>query len=158
MIKIPSECKMVVFDLDNTLHNKQTINLEPHIYDIIKHFKDNGVKVALVSLNLVADYYLEKYMITHLFDCIKHRDCTDIIKIRTSQYRKDRMFKSLQKQFDIPFTNMILFDDCFYNCMEARSLGMKFVVIPRDNSVTSWKDVRGGMSLFGGKRRKSCEF
>jgi FMN phosphatase YigB (HAD superfamily) len=142
------KCKLVIFDLDNTLHYFGQEDISCHIRDIIKYFRRAGIRMAVASLNIFAMEYLRKYKILHLFECIEFR------KAMHKHIDKHSMFKRIRSKTRIAFKNIIVFDDNFFHCMEAKSLGMKYIFVTK--GLLSWDDVKHGMCLFNLKRARSC--
>jgi len=144
------KCKLVIFDLDNTLHISGQMELLPHIKDILQYLRRSGIRMALASLNVFAREHLQQYNVLHLFDCVESRKT-----LYDGLYTKDKMFKAIRNKTKIKYRNIVVFDDNFYHCMEAKVLGMKYILVTKD--VLSWNDVRRGLCMFDHKQRsKSC--
>lgn len=144
------KCKLVIFDLDNTLHILGQTDLSPHIRDILKYLRRSGIRMALASLNVFAREHLRRYNVLHLFDCVESRKAA-----YDGLYTKDGMFKAIKNKTKIKYKNIVVFDDNFYHCMEAKVLGMKYTLVTND--ILSWSDVKVGLSMFDHKQRsKSC--
>jgi len=132
-IVIPQTCKLVIFDLDDTLRRRQQDTIDNHIVDILQLLKNNGIKIALASLNKKEH---QKY------------------KSNT----KTHMYKHIIQKLDIQSENTIVFDDNWYHCLEAKWLKMKFIII-KTNYILKWSDLYDGMKLFkSNKKRNSCIF
>jgi FMN phosphatase YigB (HAD superfamily) len=142
------DCRLVIFDLDNTLHEREGEDIPLHIRDILQHIRESGRKIALASLNTLAKVYLERYQILHLFDSLEYR------KSDKPLFVKKDMFKRIQAKTNIPFSNIVVFDDNYYHCMEAKMLGMKYIRVR--NSVLSWQEIKKGLELQS--RSQSCFF
>jgi FMN phosphatase YigB (HAD superfamily) len=144
------QCHLVIFDLDDTLHKRDQEDLSLHIRDILEYLRSLGIKLALASLNIFAKEYLQKYRILHLFDCVEYRQGN-----RKTTYTKQHMFKRIKSKTNISFNNMIVFDDNFYHCIEAKSLGIKYCCVTSD--LLKWTDVKEGLRMFKSRSRsKSC--
>jgi FMN phosphatase YigB (HAD superfamily) len=144
-LKIPSNCQLVIFDLDDTLHTKKTTQINIDIIDILQLLKNNGVKIALVSLNSIAEFYLDRYNIYSFFDCIERKKY-DQTK-RYQKYSKTFMYKRVVEKFNIPYENVLVFDDNWYHCLEARWLGIKSITI-KSNYLFDWNHFKRGIRLF----------
>jgi predicted HAD superfamily phosphohydrolase YqeG len=70
-IDIPKTCKLVIFDLDDTLRRRQQDIIDNHIIDILQLLKNNGIKIGLASLNKMAKLDLVLYGIYSFFDIIE---------------------------------------------------------------------------------------
>jgi len=138
-------CKVVIFDLDNTLHYNPNSNcdqtLNDHIKDIIVHFKNSNIKVTLASLNSSAPFYLKRYDIFDLFDKVYCKNWTFY------GAHKSDFFESICKDFDVSYSDLLLFDDNIEHCEEAKSLGMKTIQVD-SVKLLQWDDINNGMSLF----------
>ena len=159
MIPIPENCKLVIFDLDNTLHfeNKNDQRLGMSIREIIVYFHVNKVKIALASLNKNAEYHLYRYNLTDYFDYIMRRqhpwECETAKDYSLSKTRnKTYMFNEILKELEIKPSEAILFDDRMRHIFEALKMGMKFSLVnPR--CLLSWKNIKTGFDRFSLKRR-----
>lgn len=158
-VKIPEDCKLVIFDLDNTLHieSKPDQKLMMTVREIIVFFHINKIKIALASLNKCAETSLELYHITDYFNCITRRkymwECKTDEEYRLSKTRtKTYMFNEIFKELDIKPSEAILFDDRMRHIYEALKLGMKFSRV-NPKRLLDWSNVKDGFNKFSLKRR-----
>jgi HAD superfamily phosphatase (TIGR01681 family) len=144
---INKNCELVIFDLDGTLHSFNDLNnddntvLKRDIIDILDTLKKKDIKIALVSLNYLAEEYLEKYNIHNYFDYIEYKNwrlCGDF---------KTDLFKNISEKSKIPFQKMLFFDDRVSHCEEASLLNIKSIYVNK-NTLLSWNDLYNGMNLF----------
>jgi HAD superfamily phosphatase (TIGR01681 family) len=159
---LPNNCKLVIFDLDDTLRRRYQYTIDIHIIDILKLLKNSGVKIALASLNKMASADLFFYGIYNYFDQIEHSKFDDEYpneKKSNNLNTKTEMFKKISLKLNIPYENTILFDDNWYHCMEAKWLKIKYICI-RQNYILKWSDLYNGFNLFKqhNLKRKSCTF
>jgi HAD superfamily phosphatase (TIGR01681 family) len=160
-ISIPDNCRLVIFDLDDTLHTKK-IMIESHIVDILQVLKNNGIKIALASLNNMAGMYLYFYNIGYFFDHIEQGKFSDeyVNEEEKKLYKsgsKSHMYKRILDKLKIKSEDVLVFDDNWFHCLEARYLNMKYITI-RTNYTLQWSDFKRGIELFDKKprRRNSC--
>lgn len=154
---IPKNLKMVVFDLDDTLHFVNEYgNVENHIRDILRYFRYSGVKIALASNNALGAMFLYEYKIAHMFDAIETRkfedECTTKEELdECKSGRKDGMFKRLMTKFSVLPENVLFFDDCVWNIILAKRMKIKSVCVDRTKCLT-WSDVHKGLDMFKNKK------
>jgi HAD superfamily phosphatase (TIGR01681 family) len=146
MVCSNAECKLIIFDLDGTLHTFADIHnnkavLKKDVLDILITLKQKGIKIALASLNSNAIQYLNRYKITKYFDYIEYKNWG-----LHGNFKRD-LFESISKKSNIPFEKMLFFDDNLYHYEEATSLGIKSIMVDRENLLT-WSDFYKGLSLF----------
>jgi HAD superfamily phosphatase (TIGR01681 family) len=140
------ECKLVIFDLDGTLHSFDDIHnynalLKKHIIDILITLKENGIKIALASLNSNANVYLDRYKISEYFDYIEYKNWTIHGKNKTD------LFQIICEKSNVPFQNMLLFDDNLSHCKEASLLEIKSICVDR-NDLLTWTDINKGFKIL----------
>ena len=144
------ECSVVIFDLDKTLYNDNDndIVLGNDVISILNLCKLKKMKIALASLNINASFVLEKFDIYHYFDCIQVKNW--------KLYGKDKtdLFHNISKQLNIPFENMLFFDDNNKHIIEARRLNIKTITVDESYLLTMY-NFRNGLKLF--KHNKSCK-
>ena len=154
---IPKNLKLVVFDLDDTLHFVNKFgHVENHIRDILRYFRYSGVKVALASNNALGAMFLYEYKIAHIFDAIETRKFEDECKTKAEldeckSGRKDGMFNRLMKQFSVSPENVLFFDDCVWNIIFAKRMKINSVWVNSTKCVT-WSDVHKGLDMFKNKK------
>lgn len=154
MSKIHKNCKLIILDLDNTLVSnndfiytetnftcKNYPKLRNHIFDILNYFKEEDKIIVLASLNSYADDILKTYNITYLFDKVYYKNW------RIYGDHKSDFFINIRSHFNIPYENMLYFDDITGHCREARDFGIKYVKVD-PNALLQWKDVYDGLALF----------
>ena len=147
--------RVVIFDLDDTLRKHNELEIEQTIREIIVYYKANGAKIAMASLNVNADLWLAQYKIGYLFDVIEQRVCKYEKGSRElKSVNKAHMFKRIKKKVNVPYEEMLFFDDQIYHCLEAKWLGIKSVLISK-NKLLSWKDVKRGAELFSQRPRRN---
>jgi len=139
-------CKLVIFDLDGTLHSHKDIfndnaTLKKEIYDMLDFLKKNGIKIALASLNSNASMYLKRYNIYEYFDYIEYKNW-----VAFGDHKTD-LFEYIQKKSNIPYDKMLFFDDRKHHLLEASKLQMKNVIVDQDK-LLSWEDLMKGFSSF----------
>ncbi len=149
-ITIPKNCKIIIFDLDETLHNKNFI-LESHIVDILQLLKNNSIVITLASLNKTACFYLYFYNILDFFDHIEQKSFSDEYIQQQSPYHnkfsKIEMYQKIANKFKINYENILVFDDNPFHCLEANKLKIKYIKI-RQNYILQWSDLKKGLQLF----------
>jgi HAD superfamily phosphatase (TIGR01681 family) len=159
MISIPENCKLVIFDLDNTLHfeSKPDQRLDITIREIILYLKLNKVKIALASLNTHAEIHLSRYNLIDHFDYVVRRkrfwECETSEEYHLSKTRtKTYMFNEIFEQLQIKPSEAILFDDRMRHIFEALKMGMKFSRVNPARLLT-WHNISSGFNQFSLKRR-----
>jgi len=106
---------VVIFDLDDTLYNMDTLSALPDSNEVIKTLHINGYKLAICSHNSKAESIIKRLGWFDLFDIIVGF-CHD-----------DSKEKHLQQIIDYyPLgTCFIFFDDMEKHCITASCLGMR---------------------------------
>lgn len=157
-IKIPDKLKLVIFDIDDTIHHTKPRQMPEHILDILQYFHENNVVLAIASLNQHAPYILDCYNISHFFKFVEHR--LNINECKTNEeidehysLRKIKMFERLANKLDIKFDNILFFDDCVLNIIDARRLNIKSIYVNAAKLIT-WQDVKDGIALFDKRKRR----
>lgn len=144
----PSDCKLVIFDWDDTLcpvgYKKD--KLEQHIIDILLYFRMHRVKMAIASLNTMAKYFAKIYNVKHFFEMVEERESIFL-------FHKRHMLRRIISELNIKPENIILFDDNIRNCIDANRMNIKQVHI-NPNYRLLWNDIHKGMKKFH-KRRHS---
>lgn len=162
---IPPNLKLVIFDLDDTLHKCHILSsLDNNIRKIINFFQLNGVDMAIASLNTMAHFFLWEYGIIDKFKCIEARKFSDECyskkdaKIHSSGF-KSHMFKSILDKTGIEKTAVLIFDDNPIHIMEAQRHGIHAVLVDPTKLLT-WNNVAEGLRMFkpGCGKRVSCHF
>ena len=154
-ITTPKNCKLIIFDLDYTLHNKNFI-LESHIVDILQLLKNNSIIITLASLNKTAWFYLCFYNILDFFDHIEQKSFSDEnIQQQTNYHKfsKMEMYQKIANKFNINYDNILIFDDNPFHCLEAKQLKIKYIQI-RQNYILQWSDIKKGFNLFNIKYKR----
>lgn len=152
-IKVLDDCKMVIFDLDDTLIFRYSDIFAVHAREILQFLRLKNIKMTVASLNVYADEILDRAGVIHYFDDIQqriYRECGT----KWGDYNKIPMFIKMNKKYGISYENMILFDDNSIHCSEAIMMNMKAVRLDNKMGIT-WKDFKSGMSRFS-NRRNSC--
>jgi len=160
-----SSClKLVIFDLDDTLHYTSMLYMPPYVKDIISYFQSNNVPMAIASLNVYARNLLKHYNIDEYFSAVEARKAKN--KVRTSLDYKEHnnltkyyMFYRLLKKFNCKPQEVLLFDDNQYHINVARLMNIHCVKVDPSFCVR-WKDVFKGLELtrIYPSRRRSADF
>jgi FMN phosphatase YigB (HAD superfamily) len=156
--------KLVIFDLDDTLHDISIMHMPQHVQDIIKYFQSNNVPMAIASLNIYATKLLKYYDIDKYFLALEARKKQNNIRSQ-SDYKehlymtKVYMFCRLLKKFQCKPQEVLLFDDNQCHIDAARSMKINCVKV---NPVCCirWHDVFKGLELtrLYPSRRRSTDF
>lgn len=120
--KVPN-LDLIVFDLDYTLLDWSTkfdfghrlFPFVPHILDALKKI---GYKLAIVSFNSDAKYFLEYHDIAWYFDFIEYEK-------HTLGATKKHMLLDLEYVSGISHENMLFFDDSETNINDAKAVGVQ---------------------------------
>lgn len=151
MFPVPPELKVVVFDLDDTLHRfSWSRELDRRVYDIIRHFHDSGVVVCLASMNSLARMFLWEYRVLHMFKHVEERD-------PEKPYPKDKvdMLKRIIRDTREESKSMLFFDDHIGHSASACKLGMKAICVGHD--LVTWRAVKRGLDAFDPRKRR-CSY
>lgn len=147
-----SDLKLVIFDIDDTLHNATELYMDKHVVDILQQFKDNNIPMAIASLNIMGDLLLEQYGILHFFDCIELRK--DITNCKTHfeiwdalTLEKGAMLKRILERFTVNAENALFFDDAYSHINEASALGINAVQVDKERRL-QWSDIVKGLHMF----------
>ena len=164
MMEVPSQLKLVVFDLDETLHFHSLLYLPYHVRYILQFFRKHNVPIALASMNTSAIYYLRLYKIIRYFSAVEARKPPSQVSSWTEHQEnvyltKKYMFKRLMTKFHCAPNEILFFDDMNGNVEVARSMGLHAVKVDGDLCIR-WKDIFEGIQQFRSvpKHRKSAEF
>lgn len=161
---ISSCLKLVIFDLDDTLHYSSIFYMPHYIKDIITYFQSNNVPMAIASLNINARNLLKHHNIDEYFSAVEARKDKTEIRSR-SDYKeynnltKFYMFNRLLKKFRCIPQEVLLFDDNQYHINVARLMNIHCVKVDPAFCVR-WKDVFKGLALtrIYPSRRRSADF
>lgn len=142
------ENKLVIFDLDRTLHDDDYI-LGDDIIDILKDLKMKNIKIALASLNSTADHHLYNHGIEKYFDVVAFKNW------RYSGSHKTDLFEYIWNKLNtnnngtlFNDTNTLLFDDSLDAITQAQKLQMKTIHVDYKSLLT--KEVyTSGLKLLG---------
>ena len=137
--------KIFVFDLDFTIWNAgdswcdvtnppyfwqngklldqsgSWIRLYPDVIDIFKKLKKNNKKIVAASRTFEPDWAND---LIHLFDIERFFDFKEIYPSG-----KIHHFRNIQNHFQVPYSEMVFFDDEYRNIDEVRQLGVKVVFV-----------------------------
>lgn len=157
-IKIPEQLKLVVFDIDDTIHHTQLRQMPEHIPNILQCFYENNVALAIASLNQHAPYLLDYYKLSHIFDFVEYRKNIDDCKTNEEieeyySLTKIKMFERLSKKLNIKFDNILFFDDSVLNVLDAKELSIKSICVNAKKLIT-WQNVKDGLALFDRRKRR----
>ena len=161
---IPSCLKLVIFDLDDTLHYHSINYMPKHIIDILKFFKSYNVRIAMASLNTRAYDYVYHYKIDKYFSSIELRKEKWNVSSRSEREEntlltKHYMFCRLLKRFGCEPREVLFFDDSNQHIYTAQSLGIHCVKVDPAFCIR-WKDVIKGLEKVRPypTRRRSADF
>lgn len=154
-VKIPENLKLVVFDLDNTIHNGE---FPIKVLDILQFFRDNNIIMCVASLNQHTPHFLKYFKISHLFEKIEYRKhisrCfTDEQIDEYYSLKKTNMFHRISKEFNINYNEMLFFDDNILNIHDAKELGIKSICV-NSTTLLTWTNIYDGVSLFDKRKRR----
>lgn len=153
---VPSNLKLVVFDLDDTLHFSDIDMLPDHVVNILQYFTDNNIKIALASLNTHAPNYLMNYSIMRYFDALEWRLPTMQVgtpeeKAEFISMRKNKMFERLLTHFNVRPSEVLFFDDLWFNIADIERMGVNCVLVDK-NTCVRWRDVFQGFAKMNNRR------
>jgi HAD superfamily phosphatase (TIGR01681 family) len=155
---IPNKLKLVVFDIDNTIHHPKSQQMPSHVIDILQHFHKCNVVLAIASLNQYAPDILDYYKISHLFQFIEYR--INVKECKTNEQieeyyslQKTKMFERLRDKMNITFDNILFFDDSVLNILDAKELNIKSICVNATKLIT-WQNVKDGIALFDKRKRR----
>jgi FMN phosphatase YigB (HAD superfamily) len=160
----PSRLKLVIFDLDETLHYNSILHMPEHVKDIMTFFESKNVPMAIASLNVYAHSLLKHYEIDQYFSAVEKRKDYNNIRSRSDyeehvNMTKFYMFCRLLKKFCCTPQEALLFDDNIHNINVAKTMNISCVKV---NPVfcIRWKDVFAGLELtrIYPSRRRSADF
>ena len=138
-----NECKLIIFDLDGTLHehhNKKQ-ELQKHIPEILAKLKKSGKILVIASLNSNADNILYQYNISQFFDKIYCKNWMFYGDFKTD------MFIQIRRDFNIEYENMLFFDDNIKYCLEADTLHIKSILV-NNTTLLQQDDISRGLNDF----------
>lgn len=155
---VPQTLKMVIFDLDETLHHNKTQDMPRNVKDILNYFRSKNVIIALASLNSCAAVQLYMHKMIHVFDDIETRQCREqcMTAAEVDEYnslQKSKMFERLLSRHNVAPEEVLLFDDVWINIMDAKQMKIKAIMVNAKTLIT-WRDVRTGFNLFKTKPHK----
>lgn len=157
-IHIPSNLKIIVFDLDETLHNNSKSYMPLTVREILTHLYHNNIILTIASLNTNATMFLENYNILHMFsfvECRKHsKDCVTEEDIEEyTSLTKTKMLQRLMNKCNVNHDEVLFFDDCFYNIIDAKDMKIKSIIV-NPTKLLTWKNIYDGFSLFDIRKRR----
>jgi len=138
-ISIPENCKMVIFDFDETLHCRNKDYFDERIRDILEFLRSKNVKLAIASLSTVVITALRSHSIIDFFDIIEYR--------RGIQMTKIGMLQKIIEQSELDVSEVIFYDNIMSYCMEAHMLGIKSVHVYTQRGIRN-SDIKYGMEMF----------
>jgi HAD superfamily phosphatase (TIGR01681 family) len=139
-----SSYKVYVFDLDNTLflHNneeKYTEQYHQKVKNYLLNLKRDNKKICLATHNKYPRYYIEKLGLDYnFFDIIVYelKDVNPFINsIREYTSKKD-MILEIIKKIGCRKSQVLFFDDNYYNIREVRSINIKSVKVSPTFGIT----------------------
>jgi|UniRef100_A0A6C0DVU5 FMN phosphatase YigB (HAD superfamily) len=146
-VKIPNDCKLCIFDLDDTLKFKYTGTYSRDAKAILQYMKYNNIQMAVASLNIYAKKILLNDETLFFFKDIQNRTFDN-----EKDFDKIKMFTRICKKLKISYENAILFDDNFIHCIEASCVNMNYIEVDGNKGIT-WKDIKKGMNKFVIRRK-----
>jgi FMN phosphatase YigB (HAD superfamily) len=146
-IKIPKQCQLVIFDLDDTLKCRFTGKIFSDVKYILHFLRHNNIKMAIASLNMYANFLLDQDDMLHFFEDVQQRTLKTF-----RDYDKTPMFNNILEKLNIKSENTILFDDNFRHCIEASLVNMHYLEVNSERGLTL-NNFKKGMSLFHQRRR-----
>lgn len=155
---ISKKLKLIVFDIDNTIHSVKDQNMPKHVLDILHFFCHNKVPIAIASLNQYAPQILKGYNIDHLFHSIEYRQHLSQCQTndQIDEYyslQKNKMFSRLSNTLNIKYNEMLFFDDTVINIIDAKELGINSIYVNPEKLIT-WTNVKEGISLLDKRKRR----
>jgi HAD superfamily phosphatase (TIGR01681 family) len=155
---ISKKLKLVVFDIDNTIHSVKERHMPKHVLDIIHFFRENNVCMAIASLNQYAPKILMRYKTSHLFSSVEYRrrisECHTNEQIEEYfSLNKTQMFHRLCSRFNIKYDEILFFDDRVLNIIDAKILGINSVYVNPEKLIT-WTNIHNGIALFDKRKRR----
>jgi magnesium-dependent phosphatase 1 len=97
------------------------IRLYDDVVDILEELKEARKFIVAASRTCRPDWAQD---LLHLFDIDKYFDLKEIYPSSKIQH-----FKQIQNHFNIPYSEMVFFDDEYRNIEEVENLGVKTVFI-----------------------------
>jgi HAD superfamily phosphatase (TIGR01681 family) len=144
MLHYPS-LKLVIFDLDETLHFCSSLYVPDTTRSILKFLQQSNVIIALASFNTSALYYLRLHKIDKYFHAVASRKP---YKYPWQKHLDKRsMVQSLMNQFECTSSNTIFFDDLQENVDAVSSLGVTCIKVNK-NYCLRWIDLFQGLQHF----------
>ncbi|KAG6409121.1 hypothetical protein SASPL_132153 [Salvia splendens] len=139
--------RLVVFDLDYTLwpfycecrSKRDMPRLYPHAKGILYALKDKGVKMAIASRSPtpdIANTFLEKLGIKSMFVAQE---------IFSSWTHKTDHFQRINRRTNIPYTEMLFFDDEDRNIDAVSNMGVTSILVGNGVNLGA---LRQGLSKF----------
>lgn len=139
--EIPKECKMIIFDYDETLHCRENRLFNENIRKIIDYLSTKKVIMAVASLSRVLHHEFIRHDLNGIFHYVIYVKGGDII------YTKYTMLKDLLGETQIDASNILFFDNRLYHCVEANMLGIKSIQVNSNTGLTM-DDIMRGIELF----------
>ncbi|WP_167608294.1 magnesium-dependent phosphatase-1 [Maribellus sediminis] len=137
--------KVFVFDLDFTLwdaggtwcdatnppyswqgdrltdRSNRWIRLYPEVEDILKQLQDKGKYIVAASRTYRPDWAQD---LLDLFDIDRFFHLKEIYPAD-----KTKHFRNIQRHFDLPYSEMVFFDDEYRNIADVKNLGVEAVFV-----------------------------
>ncbi|KAM7250976.1 hypothetical protein ACFE04_022859 [Oxalis oulophora] len=123
--------KLVVFDLDYTLwpfyceclSKREMPSFYPHVNGILYALKDNGIRMAVASRSPtpdIANAFLDKLNVNSMFVAKE---------IFSSRTHKTDHFQRIHTQSEVPFKEMLFFDDEDRNIKAVSNMGVTSILV-----------------------------
>ncbi len=132
-----SSYKVYVFDLDNTLflHNneeKYTEQYHQKVKNYLLNLKRDNKKICLATHNKHPRYYIEKLGLDYnFFDVIVYelKDVNPLINSIQEYTSKKDMILEIIKKTGCRKSQVLFFDDSYYNIRQVQSINVKSVKV-----------------------------
>lgn len=154
---VPSQLKLVIFDLDDTLiHGPFGFwNDTPELYSklsyyarhILHYLKLHNVKLGLATHNSVSSRFTQHhgihgYFEYHYFTSFQMKACTN-----PNQLKKNWMFESIKWNSNVRYSEILLFDDLQQNIDDAAVYGIRGIKVDPQEGVAP-DDLLKGFAMF----------
>jgi HAD superfamily phosphatase (TIGR01681 family) len=132
-----SNYKVYVFDLDNTLflHNSEEMYTQQYhkkVKNYLLNLKRDNKKICLATHNKNPKYYIEKMGLDYdFFDVIVYelKNVHPLFNSITEYTSKKDMILEIIKKTGCKKSQVLFFDDSYYNIHQVRSINVKSVKV-----------------------------
>lgn len=153
----PRNLKLIIFDIDDTLHSASHFRMHKRVSDILQYLHNSNIPMAIASLNIAGNTVLSHYGVLEYFKYIELRkditDCKNHFELREALtlHKKDMLQRIMNAAAGTDSTikpeNILFFDDCEFHINEADTLGIKTIKVDK-NKQLQWSDLLKGFCLF----------